>query len=641
LEKRALEGIIDYMSEDNKNKIEDIKRHLYDPNDHALGHQHEGVLHQVNHEVKEEWKEDELLKEETLKNKTKKPPMSAFKKFFIFAVLFFVASLVFVFYRFSTDSVSVSNDKIDIQIIGSSFVKGGDELPLQVEITNNNLANLEFANLIVEYPKGVGDNLTEVVRLPREAIGTIRPNETVIRNVKVVLFGEEKSIRNIKVSLEYHPQGSNAIFTKDKFYPITISLAPLSLIIDGPSSVVSNQPISFRVTANLNTSLPGNKSILQLTYPNNFIFESAIPAPFFGNTIWDLSSISPTSPVVINVKGRLIGADGDEQVFHAYAGSTSETNPSSINTTYSSILQRITIAKPFLEANILVNNLDQTEYAVNSASQINVSISWANNLSTRITDGQIIASLSGNAFDKSSVRVSNGHFDSLNNQIIWDRNSIPDFAEINPGGKGSVSFSLKPLPLIGLTSIKDPQLSVNVSIKGREPLQGSSYNEINNFTEKTVKIISDFQIASSASYSSGSLPPKAETETRYVVNWTLSNSANSINQAEARSALPIYVKWVGLTIGEDEKVTYNDVTREVTWNIGNVSPYTGINSNREASFIIALNPSTSQVGSIPQLMKEIFLSGTDSFTNTLIKVTRGFITTSIGGSVQTSERVVE
>lgn len=629
------------MSEDNKNKIEDIKRHLYDPNDHSLGHQNEGILHQVNNEVKEDWKEDELLKKETLKNKTKKPPMSIFKKFFLFALVFFVASLIFVFYKFTNDHVSVSNDKINIEIIGSSFVKGGDELPLQVEITNNNMANLEFANLIVEYPKGVDDNMTEVIRLPREVIGTIRPNETVNRNVKVVLFGEEKSIRNIKFSLEYHPEGSNAIFTKDKFYPITISLAPLSLIIDGPKNAVSNQPISFKITANLNTSLPGEKSILEVTYPNNFIFDSAIPAPFFGNSIWDISSISPTSPVIINVKGRLIGADGDEQVFHVYAGSTSSTNPSFINTTYSSVLQKIKITKPFLEADILVNNLNQTEYAVTSGSQINVSIPWSNNLSTRITDGQIVVSLSGNAFDKSTVRTSGGHFDSLNNQIIWDRNSVSDFAEINPGGRGSVSFSLKPLSLIGLTSIKEPELFIKVSIKGREPLQGSTYNEINNFTEKTVKIISDFQIASSVSYLIGSLPPKAETETKYIVTWTLSNSSNSINKAEARSALPIYVKWIGLTVGEDENVTYNEITREVTWNIGNVSPYTGINSNREASFVIALNPSVSQVGSIPQLMKEVFLSGIDSFTNTLIKNTRGFITTSIVGSGETNGRVVE
>ena len=131
-----------------------------------------------------------------------------------------------------------------------------------------------------------------------------------------------------------------------------------------------------------------------------------------------------------------------------------------------------------------------------------------------------------------------------------------------------------------------------------------------------------------ATYLSGSNPLKAETGTNYKITWTLSNSANSILEAQARATIPIYVNWVGLAQGEDQNVTYNEVTREVTWNIGQVAPNTGMGSNREASFIISINPSLSQVGSVPQLMKEIYLSGKDSFTGTSINSKRSPITTS-------------
>ena len=140
------------------------------------------------------------------------------------------------------------------------------------------------------------------------------------------------------------------------------------------------------------------------------------------------------------------------------------------------------------------------------------------------------------------------------------------------------------------------------------------------------------------------MPPKAETETKYIVTWTLSNSANSITQAQARSALPIYIKWVGLASGQNDNLTYNDVTREVIWNMGSVLPGTGINSNREISFIISISPSLSQVDSVPQLMKEVFLSGTDSFTNTVIKDNYGAITTLLLNDpnfIQTNARVVQ
>lgn len=616
------------MKEDSKNKIEDVKRHLYDPNDKAMSHQREGVLRPISHDVPLEWKDEQPKVENNMSNKSKKSSGSGFKKFFIISVIFFIGALGFALYKFYNNDSSVSNDKIDIQVIGNSFVKGGEELPLQIEIVNNNNASLEFVNLVIEYPKGAEDNIVDVVRLPKDTIGTIKPGERVIRNIKVKLFGVEKSIRNIKVRLEYHPQGSNAIFGKDKYYPVTISLAPLSLSIDAPTSTISNQLISLKVKSTLNTSLSEENSILQVTYPNNFVFESASPVPSSGNSIWSLSSLSTTTPVEVEIKGRLIGQDGDEQVFHAYAGTTNETDQSAVNVIYSSVLQKIQITKPFLDARILVNGQDQIEYAVSGGETVDVNVDWANNLSTRITDGQIIVGLSGNVFDKSTVKTDTGFYDSANNQIIWDRNSSSELSEINPGEKGTVSFSFVPISLVGsLSVIKDPQVSIKVSIRGRQPQLGSTYNDINNFSEKVVKILSDFQIASSVAYLNGSLPPKAETETKYTITWTISNSANNIIEAEAKAILPTYVNWVGLSLSEKENITYNEVTHEVKWNIGQVLSNTGIDSNREASFILSISPSLSQVDSVPQLMKETYLSGKDSFTNTLIKSMRSPITT--------------
>lgn len=616
-------------NENNGNKIEDIKRHLYDRVDTTTNRPREGVLHPISRNVPSSWKTTNTTEvTDTTKDKFKKPPTSPFKKFFIIASIFFVFAVAFSAYMFMKGGVSVSNDNIDITVIGNAFTKGGEDLPLQIEINNRNNANLDLAELLIEYPRGAGDDIGDVVRLPRESIGTIKQGTSIIRNVKVKLFGDEKSLRNVKISLEYHPEGSNAIFTKDKVYPVTISSAPLSLLIDGPDQATSDQMISFKVTATLNTSLPEGPTMLQVAYPNNFIFDSAVPTPSIGNSVWSLAGLTQTEPVSIVVKGRLVGQDGDEQVFHVYAGTTSAVNQSVVNVVYNSLLKTILITKPFLEARILVNGQDLPTYTASGGSTINAEVSWVNNLPTRITDAQVIVSLSGNVFDKATVNPLEGFFDSLNSQIIWDKNTIPSLASVEPGVTGSVSFNFKPMSLVGSTSIiKDPQISLDVSIKGRQPSEGYAFNEVNNFIKKTIKILSDFQLVSSASFTSGSLPPKAETETRYTVTWTLSNSSNNISQAQAKSTLPIYIKWVGATPGSSENVSYNTTTREVIWNIGTVRPNTGFSSNREASFIVSLVPSLSQVGSVPQLMKEVFLSGTDTFTNTPIKSTRGPITT--------------
>jgi len=81
------------MIEDSRNKIEDIKRNLYDPNDKSMGHQREGILHQISHKVNEEWKNDDIKIGDNMNKKFKKPPMSIFKKFFLASIIFFVGAL--------------------------------------------------------------------------------------------------------------------------------------------------------------------------------------------------------------------------------------------------------------------------------------------------------------------------------------------------------------------------------------------------------------------------------------------------------------------------------------------------------------------------------------------------------------------
>ncbi len=603
---------------ENDHKIEDIKRRLYDHEDNVTHRTKEGILHIINHKVDSDWKHEE---ETDPTEDMKKPPTSIFKKFFIVSIIFFFIAIGVALYMFSTNSSSVSSDNIDITVIGNAFTKGGEELPLQIEIANRNKAGLELANLLISYPNGASDNVADYIRLPRITIGTIKPGETITKNIKVVLFGDERSNRNIKISLEYHPESSNAIFTKEKEYVVNISSAPLSLSIDAPDTVTSDQPVSFTVKATLNTTLPEGDTMMQLTYPNNFIYESAVPEPSFGNSMWRLDTLSITKPVSVVVKGRIVGQDQDQQVFHVYTGTTKPDDKSTINVVYNSLIHTVTIIKPFIEANVLVDD------TASSGENMNVRIAWANNLSTKITDGEIIVNIGGNAFDRSSILSSQGFFDSLNNRIIWDKNSIPDLENIEPGEKGEVNFSLKSISLLGSqSSIKDPQITFDVSIKGRQPSLGSTFTDVNNFSKKVVKILSDFQIASSASYKAGSFPPKAESETKYNVTWTLSNSTNAISGAVARAALPIYVKWVA-SASPKENVTYNDATREVIWNIGSVRANTGGSYNREATFTIALNPSISQIGSIPQLMKDLFLSGTDVFTGSDVKSKRGPINT--------------
>jgi len=597
------------MSE-NKGKIEDLKRKLYDPNYDESTSYRRGALREQRYDVKDEW---DKPKTEEMPNKNKKIKTSFFKKFFILSIIFFIGAVGYSAYKFFLDDSTVSGNKIDLEIIGSSFTKGGEDLPLEIEITNRNSASLESASLTIEYPKGANDD-SEIIRLDKDEIGTIKSGETVIRNIRVKLYGSEKSIKNIKASLEYRPEGSNATFAKEKYYPVTISLAPVSLKVEAPNSIIANQTVSIKITTTLNTTQPSDHLVLQLKHPSNFIFETAEPLPMNDNYIWDLSSITQTTPITIELKGKLMGQTGDEQVFHAYAGTLDNNDTSKMGVVYSSILQKMVIENPFLDIKVLVNNQDQEEYAVKGGQEVSVDITWKNNLSSSINDAEIVAKITGNILDKNNIKETSGYYDSLNGQIIWNKSTLKELESIEPGGTGKVSFDFTPMSLTGLSGIKNPQAVISVSIKGNQPLYGSSFSNIDNFTEKKIKLKTDFQVASSLSYLTGDLPPRAEGNTNYMVTWTLSNSTNSVSQALVTASLPIYTDWVGFVAGTKENISYNKEKREITWKIGSVPPGTGVDSNREVSFIVNFKPSISQVGLSPLLIQNISLSGTDSYS---------------------------
>ena len=599
---------------DNKGKIEDLKRKLYDPKYDESSSYRRGALREQRYDVKDEW---DKPKEVDMPKKNKKTKTSFFKKFFILSIIFFLGAAGYTTYKFFLDESTVSSNKIDLEIMGNSFTKGGEDLSLQVEITNRNNASLQSAGLIIEYPKGANDD-SEIMRLEKDEIGVIKPGETVVRNVRVRLYGAEKSIKNIKAALEYQPEGSNAVFTKEKYYPITISMAPVSLKMEAPSSIIANQPISLKITTTLNTTLPSENLILQLRHPSNFIMETASPFPMNDNFVWDLSTISPTTPITIEVKGRIMGQTGDEQVFHSYVGTMDSKDTSKIGVVYSSILQKMVIENPFLEVRVLVNNQDLEEYAVDGGRELSVDIAWKNNLSTSVNDAEIIAHISGNIIDKNNIEETSGYYDSLNSQIIWNKSTMRELGSIGPGATGRVSFDLTPLRLTSLSGIKNPQAEISVSIKGKQPLYGSSFSNVDNFTEKIIKLNTNFQVASSLTYLSGDMPPRAEGNTNYLVTWTLSNSTNSVSQAAVNANLPIYADWVGFVAGTKENISYNKENRQITWKVGTVTPGTGIDSNREVSFILNFKPSLSQIGQTPVLIQNISLAGTDTYSGSQV-----------------------
>lgn len=623
---------------DKLNRLEELKRKLFS-NNYKTKIEYRDTYRSIQKEdVPDSWRSDNTPTQSKMKTNTKN---SVFKNFFLFSVGFFILAVGYVAFQFFAGGNIVSNANIDIAILGNTFTAGGEDLPLQIEITNRNSSALELVDLVVEYPTGSsqggnGEAIGEVERL-RTSIGSIASGSVANENMKIVLFGEQGSVHNIKISLEYRLEGSNSIFVKEKEYQVTINSTPINLLVDAPIEVNPNEDLVFKIKSSLNASKPASDMLLRVDYPVGFQFVKATPAPALGNNIWDMGDLAPGAQSEIVILGKMIDVfDGEEKTFQVYTGTQSKTDKSLISVVFNSLAHTVSIKKPFIATKLFINGVYQREYAIDTKTLITADIRWVNNLDTKVNDLEIRAKISGNAINRNTIKSQKGFYNSLDDVIIWDKSYDNSFAEVGPGEEGIVTFSASPLALFSTANgmISQPVINIEVSIAGKQPFEGNLVQKLQNSESKTIRVISDIGFVAKALHFSGPfkntgpIPPQAEKETTYTIVWTLTNTSNNISNVQIRSTLPPFIKFVGAINPATADLTYNASTRDIVWNVGALPRSTGIGgAARELAFQVSLTPSISQIGEAVTLITNAFLTGHDDFANVDIKASKAPLTT--------------
>ncbi len=561
-------------------------------------------------------------------------PKSIFKNFFVLALLVFLVSGLFFAYKFFIRGTSTfSSDLIDLTVLGSTFSPGGQDLPLTINIANRNPIDLEATTLFIEYPKG-SDDTGDMVRL-EESLGELKSGKSISKEISIVLFGEQNSVKNIKIRLEYRTKDSNAIFKKETNMEIVISEVPVSLSLSAPEKSTSNQEVTLKVKAVLNSEKAPKDLALLMNYPIGFEFTEATPKPSSGNNIFDLSNIKQGEEKSILITGRLLGEAGEERAFHASIGEQDLKDSSGLAYSFNSTSKIITIDSSVIAVNLSLNGTNDDKYTASSGENIIGVVSWSNNTEKTLRDLEIKVNLGGTVYaDGNVTTATGGFFDSGSDSILWDKNSVPKFSSVAPGDSGTVSFSVKASNLIA--SASNPNIDINISVKAKDPSLGNSIIEINNQESAQVVYSSNLQFAAKARYrsgpltNSGPLPPRAEQSTTYTITWTITNTSNQAKNGILVTRIPPYITYVGNAVPQSEALSYNASTREITWNVGDIASQAGVTApTREVSFQIELRPSISQIGTQPTIVYDSTLKAVDRFTGANLSSTRGELTTNL------------
>jgi hypothetical protein len=623
------------MPPDEESSIERLKKRLYSRDERLVPKDHRTPVQGVESNVPTNWGAPKTfdLSPEAMTKKNN----AFFNKFLLWSFVFFLLALGAAMFIFFGGINMISSNNVDIEITAGSSVSSGEELDMGLSIINTNRTDLEDVVLYVDYPEGsdtVGDN-SQPIAHDKIDLDTIGKGQKKDYTLRTLLFGEKDTIKTFDFRLEYKVQGSNATFSKEKTFDVIIGSSPVLLNVNYPKEVNSGQEVTLSVDVTSNSSVPLKGTLVKIEYPYGFTYESSNIKPLRDNSVWNIGDLKNGDKKTLSVTGVIVGQNMEDRSFRISAGNQSSGASPDLDTVLAASTVTVGIRKAFFDLEVLTPG-----GAVGTAGvSVPVILKWQNTLPDKVVNNKVDVVISGNAFDRDHVTVgNNGFYQSVSNEVYWDKNTTSVLASLLPGDSGQVALNVASLPdSPQLHALRNPHIDLHVVMTGDRT--GSDATQISSTQDFTIKIASQLGLTAKSFRSSGGfantgpIPPKADTESTYTVTWTLANTTNDLSNGIVTATLPTGVVWKGQTSPGSEKVAYDPDTRTVTWSVGGISAGVGYGyAPRTVSFQVGITPSISQIGSSPNLVSVSRASAMDTYTAQTIISTADPVTTKYSDS---------
>jgi hypothetical protein len=605
-----------------KSRLDKLEQKLYSVD--GISSKERPTLHQKNYMVENDWKGSENESESFLPKKR----FGFFSFVLIIAGVFFLGSILYAGFIFLNGKQSVSTKDVDIKVVAPVSVGGGEKLSLDVIVSNNNDTEIELVDLFVEYPEGSKnpENISEDLNRDTVDLGTIPAGSVTRESLTVALFGEENSYKKIDFTIQYRIPGSNAIFEKKKEFEIALSNTPIRLSVSGLQEMSAGQPLELTLKFNSNSAQSLKNVMVVAEYPFGFKFEKASINPKYDNNVWVFDEIKPNQEIEIKISGGIEGQNQEDRIFRFNTGLVKENSPEEIGVLFATAMHEVKIAKAFIGLDLKINENTASVVAVKSGEFNDGQIYLTNNTNDAIKNVEIKLQFTGSVLDESSIKASGGFYRSIDNTIVWNKETDPLFANIAPRTSKQLNFGFKAFNLSdGKISIKNPQIDITAKISGIRISSSDKEESVTSDVFKNIKILSDTPVFAYTNYDNGPfvnkgpIPPKVDTPTTYTIELVASNNSNDLEGAQIVGYLPSFIAWKNVISPTSEKVSFDSESRKFVWDIGNIAAGTGYTKpQKQLYFQVEFLPSISQVGKKEVLLNDISFGAKDTFTRTNI-----------------------
>jgi hypothetical protein len=619
----------DFESSLEKSRIEKLKRALYSRDEGRVPKDTRRPVQNIQDsstvDSSRDWGERpnfNMAWEKKIEENTKKRNYF-FDNFFGISIVFFAISLAAAVFIFFGGLNMISSNNVDIKITGPSSISSGEELDAELSILNSNRTDLQNVVLYIDYPEGTRAVGSTTISHDKIELGNISSGKSANYSLRAFFFGETGAVRTVKMRLEYIVKGSDATFSKNKNYDISIGSSPLILKVDYPKEVNSGQQLSIALDLTSNSSALVPHALVKIEFPYGFTYSDASSKPIKPG-LWDIGDLKNGDKKTLTIRGTLVGQNLEERTFKISVGTKSDDPKKDFDTELSSYDATIALRKSFF--GLTVTSEGKSTLISNIGDYSSVDISWMNTLADKIVNAEIAAVISGNVVNRSAVTAgTNGFYRSLDNTVLWDKNSNSQLQELSPGDNGKVSFSVTPISDPNqIRFLRNPHIDIAVTMKGDR--LSSNSESINSTANLTIKYKSNLSLTTKSnknlagfSNSQGPIPPRADKETTYIVTWTLTNTTNDLTGGVVTGTLPREVRWIGEPQPGTERITYNPDTKQITWNVGSIPAGTGFAySPKQVSFRVGVTPSLTSVGSPLLITSGANASAMDTYASTTL-----------------------
>lgn len=501
------------------------------------------------------------------------------------------AALAAVAIYFSFLWKPVEETRVKFAALPKSPVSGG-EVVLNLDVANNGKIAMNDAVATFRLPKEISFvRSSPPLRRDTESIklGTIEPGTNIKARIVGTLNGKVGQELRPTVTVSYKEGLDGPAKTKNAEASLKISSSSVGAAFELPDSLFAGQAINGAIRYWNRGNAPAEKIVIVPAWPEGFALSSSSLPLKSGR--WEIGTLAPNSEGQISWTGSLAGTD-DSADFAADIGSRSGN---SINVEAQSI-KNVTVT----DAGIILKIDGPTTAKLGDT--LTLTGSWK--------------SASGHSLAPAAVKIL------ADDGFSYIEGSGKDAIAIESGAtNGSWQFKMKmddtiPEALKGKT---DPQFKVRVAISG----------EIDGAEEATlqspafaVRIVSSLGLSSVARYWSetgdqlgrGPIPPEVGKATRYWIFWNIKNTTGAVTGVRVYATLPANASFTGkVSAPFGEAPQFDPGTRTVTWSVGDIPAWPGMNSaSIGTAFEVALIPTPDQAGIYPLLVGSQKIAGNDS-----------------------------